>query len=43
MRNSFCLESVSTTHQISASPINTSTSKQLYSFSKDYRFKKPKV
>ena len=43
MRSSFCLDSVSTARQISLSPLNTSSSKQLYSFSKDSRFKQPAV
>lgn len=40
MRSSFCLESVSNARQINLNPLNSSTSKQLYSFSKDGRFKK---
>ena len=44
MRSTYCIYPVSSTQQISKSPINTSPSKQLYSFSKDSRFKynKPK-
>lgn len=41
MRNTFCLKSVSSSKDISASQLNTSTSKNLWSFSKDSRFKKP--
>jgi tricorn protease-like protein len=39
MRNTFCLKSVSSSKDISASQLNTSTSKNLWSFSKDSRFK----
>lgn len=43
MRSSFCLDSVSSARQINLSPLNTSSSKQLFSFSKDSRFKQPPV
>lgn len=41
MRSDFVLESVSSARQINLSPLNTSTSKHLYSFSRDSRFKLP--
>lgn len=43
MRSSYCLDSVSSARQISLSPLNNSSSKQLYAFSKDQRFKKSNV
>jgi len=43
MRSSFILKSVSSVEDISRSQLNTSRSKNLYSFSKDSRFKRPIV
>lgn len=43
MRKSFCLNSVSSSKQINKSPLNTSTSKNLYSFSKESRFKQETI
>ena len=43
MKNSFCLKSVVSSRQINLSPLNRSTSKNLWSFGKDSRFKKPLV
>ena len=43
MRNTFCLNSVTSYNQIHSSPVNRSSSKNLWSFAKDSRFKKPKV
>lgn len=43
MRSSFVLKSVSSVEDISKSQLNTSKSKNLWSFSKDSRFKKPVV
>lgn len=43
MRKSFCLDSVSSFRDINQSPLNRSTSKNLWSFSKDNRFQKEKV
>ena len=40
MRSTFCVFPVSSTEQISRSPINKSSTKQLYSFNRDSRFKK---
>ena len=42
MRSTYCINSVSSCNQINRSPINSSPSKQLYSFSKDPRFKSEK-
>lgn len=43
MRKSFCLDSVSSFKDINASPLNRSTSKNLWSFAKDARFHQDKV
>lgn len=43
MRSSFILRSVSSTEDISKSQLNTSKSKNLWSFGKDSRFKRPIV
>lgn len=43
MKNSFCIESVSTFREINESPLNRSLTKSVYSFSRDKRFKKPVV
>jgi hypothetical protein len=43
MRKSFCLDSVSSFKEINQSPLNRSTSKNLWSFGKDDRFQKERV
>lgn len=43
MQKSICLSSVSSFKQINSSPLNRSSSKHLWSFSKDDRFKSSKV
>ena len=43
MRKSFCLDSVSSFKDIARSPVNRSTSKHLWSFSKESRFPQEKV
>ena len=43
MKSSFVLDSVSSFQQINKSPLNRSSSKSLWSFGKDSRFKQPKV
>ena len=43
MRSTFCVYPVSSTEQISRAPLNTSPTKQLYSFSRNPRFDNYKV
>ena len=43
MRSTFCVFPVSSTEQISRAPLNTSPTKQLYSFSRNPRFDNYKV
>ncbi len=43
MRKSFCLDSVSSFKDVNQNPLNRSTSKNLWTFSKEDRFPKEKV
>jgi hypothetical protein len=43
MRKSFCLDSTSSFKDINQSPVNKSTSKHLWSFTKESRFPQEKV